>query len=166
MQENNYIELDFKIYPLEPYRDILIYELSNKGFDAFVETDFGVITYTSKEQFNEENIDLILRDIEQSDCQISCRKQNVEIKNWNEEAEKELAPIVINRQCIICKSDFEPEQEYAYKILIDPKMSFGTGHHPTTHLMIENMLNYSLQESRTTMKLLEFHSRITQIKKI
>ena len=146
MQENKYIELDFKIYPLEPYRDILVYELSNRGFDAFVETEFGVVTYASKEQFNDENIDTILRDLEQSDCQISCQKQDVEIKNWNKEAEKELAPIVINRECIICKSDFEPEQKYTYKILIDPKMSFGTGHHPTTHLMIENMLNYSFQD--------------------
>src|SRR5690606_4074845 len=62
-------------------------------------------------------------------------------KNWNEEWEKSFEPIVVDNRCVI-RADFHSlSQSYPYEIIITPKMSFGTGHHQTTWLMIKAMLD-------------------------
>nr|MCU0354657.1 50S ribosomal protein L11 methyltransferase [Cytophagales bacterium] len=69
-------------------------------------------------------------------------------RNWNEEWEKNYQPIVIGGQCVVRASFHQIAERYPYEIVVNPQMSFGTGHHETTTLMLENQLRLDHQGKR------------------
>lgn len=133
-----YIGYQFKVEPLQPGTEILIAELGYAGFESFVETDEGVTAYIQKEEWNES----ILKDIQILDSEefeITYSYEEIEQTNWNEEWEKNFNPIVVDDVCSV-RAPFHEKPETEYDIIIEPKMSFGTGHHETTHMMIQHLL--------------------------
>jgi ribosomal protein L11 methyltransferase len=133
-----YKEFSFILSQPEIYRDIFIARLSELGFEGFVETEKGFLAYTDK------NIDFeaILSDY-QIDYQYDIKE--IQEQNWNESWEKQIKPLVIDKQIYI-KTSFHPDKNYPLVVTIDPKMSFGTGHHETTYLMIRQMLQLNWQD--------------------
>ncbi|MCK7591374.1 50S ribosomal protein L11 methyltransferase [Subsaxibacter sp. CAU 1640] len=133
-----YIGYQFKVNPLQPAVEILIAELGYAGFESFVETEDGVTAYIQKNEWNTD----ILKDIDilkSEEFQISYTFEEIEQTNWNEEWEKNFNPIIVDDVCSV-RAPFHPKPDTKYDIVIEPKMSFGTGHHETTHLMIQHIL--------------------------
>ncbi|WP_291859818.1 50S ribosomal protein L11 methyltransferase [Marinilabilia sp.] len=131
----------------ETAREILIAQLSETGFDSFMETDEGLEAYISKDRYQPLNGTLIPF-LNTPDYQINITTEDLEDKNWNEEWEKNyFKPIVIGDQCLV-RSPFheKPAEAPLYEILIEPKMAFGTGYHETTSLMIQHLLEMDLTQ--------------------
>lgn len=144
--ETIYLEFDFKVKPLEIGRDILIAELGYAGFESFVETDEGVTAYIQKNEWDETLLDEI-EILKNVDFQISFTRKEIEQVNWNEEWEKNFEPILVNGICSV-RAPFHPKPNVQFDIVIEPKMSFGTGHHETTHMMIQHILKNDWQDKK------------------
>ena len=149
-----YLGYTFTIKPLEPAREILIAELGYAGFESFVETATGCIAYIQKEEaFPEREIafNQLLEEIQilqSNEFQISYTAQEIEQVNWNEEWEKNFDPIEVDGLCEV-RAPFHKSSGLEYDIVIEPKMSFGTGHHETTHMMIKHLLKLDLTDKKT-----------------
>jgi ribosomal protein L11 methyltransferase len=139
-----YIEFSATISPIEIGRDILIAELSEIGFESFVETEKGIKAYILSNQFNTKDINKI-RVISSSEFNVTYKTKVIEDQNWNEEWEKSFNPINVENRCYIRAQFHDKIDNIEYDIIIDPKMSFGTGHHETTYLMIKRLMDMDLK---------------------
>lgn len=139
----NYLEFNFTISPIEPARDVLMAELGELGFESFVENENGLLAYVSKGEWTDSSFeDLFV--MKNPEFNITWKVKEIEQQNWNLEWEKNFRPIEINGQCRI-RAPFHAEKNVSYEIVIEPKMSFGTGHHETTHMMLEFLLAQKLE---------------------
>ncbi len=121
------------------YAEILMAEIAEAGFDTFLETDKGFEAYVELERFDKEQLECI-KEKYGSQTPIIFYQDRIERRNWNEEWEKNYKPIVVDGKCLIRAEFHELEKKYPYEVIITPKMSFGTGHHQTTYLMIKNQM--------------------------
>ncbi|MGQ0828696.1 MAG: 50S ribosomal protein L11 methyltransferase [Bacteroidota bacterium] len=140
----NYIELTFTVDPKEQGCDILIAQLSELGFDSFVETEKGFSAYIPENNYDSTQLNLAL-----SFC-ADFFKFNYQIKiipqqNWNKEWETNFQPIEVDGKCYIRAPFHEAKKKYVYDVIIEPKMSFGTGHHDTTQLMIRQLMKLNVK---------------------
>lgn len=140
-----YIELKLTIQPNEEYiADLLASFLGEIGFESFEEDVDGMIAYIRREEFNEDALKHLVQNFPYT-TEIHYEISNVDQVNWNEEWEKHyFEPIVIGDKCVIHSSFHTNVPSAEFDIVIDPKMSFGTGHHETTSLMIEEILSIDL----------------------
>ena len=143
----NYISYTFQIetktLPIQTAIEILIAELGAVGFESFTEQENGAIAYIQKKDWYSD----ILGDIQllQSDeAVISFDIEEIEQVNWNSEWEKNFEPIQVDNLVSI-RAPFHKNPNLKYDIVIEPKMSFGTGHHETTHLMIQHLMELDLK---------------------
>ncbi|MGY6520846.1 MAG: 50S ribosomal protein L11 methyltransferase [Mongoliitalea sp.] len=139
--------LEFKISCSEDFREILIAELSEVGFDSFLETDTGFDAYIPEDQLERSSYEeVIARYAAQAEIQVTEGKMAK--VNWNEEWEKHYDPIMVENQVYVRASFHEEKPEFPYQIHINPKMSFGTGHHATTYSMLAHQLETDHQGKR------------------
>lgn len=142
----NYFELCFKINPPEGWiNDLFAAALGEIGFESFVETGNGLIAYINEELFDEKKIDDLIKDFPHK-AKIDYETHFIKAQDWNNEWEKNyFQPIIIGDECVIRSSFHTNTPKAKYDIVIDPKMSFGTGHHETTSLMISKILSLDLE---------------------
>jgi ribosomal protein L11 methyltransferase len=133
-----YIGYEFKVTPVQPGVEILIAELGYAGFESFVETEEGVTAYIQKEAWHESILDDV-QILSSEEFKIDFTFNDIEQTNWNEEWEKNFNPILVDNVCSV-RAPFHEKPNTPYDIIIEPKMSFGTGHHETTHMMIQHIL--------------------------
>lgn len=139
-----YIEYNFTINPAQPATEILIAELGFAGFESFVEKEDGVLAYIQKQDWNET----ILEDIgvlQSKAFDIQFEFKEIAQTNWNSEWEKNFEPIQVNNKVSI-RAPFHENPNLEFDIVIEPKMSFGTGHHETTHMMVQHLLDLDVQD--------------------
>ena len=134
----NYLEFHFTIDPVQPASEILIAELGYLGFESFVENDDGITAYIPEEEY-EEDLLANVHILQEEDFKISYDIKEIERVNWNEEWEKNFTPILVDEICSV-RAPFHEKPDTQFDIVIEPKMSFGTGHHATTHMMIQHIL--------------------------
>ncbi|MDY3319742.1 50S ribosomal protein L11 methyltransferase [Riemerella anatipestifer] len=139
----SYLEFKFTITPPQPWSEILMAELIHIGFDSFTEESNGILAYIPKNDLNEDAIKSLYI-FEQEGVEIDYTYTEMPNINWNEEWEKNFSPINVEDKVYI-RAEFHEPQPLDYEIIIQPKMSFGTGHHATTYLMIQQMLEMDFQ---------------------
>ena len=147
IMDNIYIEYNFTVIPKEPATEILIAELGAVGFESFVENENGVTAYIQKEDWNSTILDTIFI-LNSDEFSIEYNKNEVEQTNWNSEWEKNFTPIQVD-DLVSIRAPFHENPNLKYDIVIEPKMSFGTGHHETTHMMVQHLLHLDLANKKT-----------------
>src|SRR6476661_5603092 len=132
---SNYIEI--KIENISSAQsEILIAQLSEIGFEGFEEGESFLSAYIDQEALNEIELKNLV-----SSHDLTYSKNLIEQKNWNEEWEKNFEPVIIDDFVTIRAEFHKPIKNVEHEIIITPKMSFGTGHHATTYMMIQQMRN-------------------------
>ncbi|MAU26258.1 MAG: 50S ribosomal protein L11 methyltransferase [Muricauda sp.] len=143
MANHTYLEFIFNVSPLQPATEILIAELSEIGFESFVETEGGLTAYIKVGDFDQDSFEAIGL-FSNDGFEISYSHKKIADQNWNAEWEKNFRPIAIGNQCYV-RAPFHESKNVPYELIIEPKMSFGTGHHETTHMMLEFLLQSDLK---------------------
>ena len=144
--DNIYIEYNFTVSPKEPATEILIAELGLAGFESFVENENGVIAYIQKDDWNAEVLKGIFI-LTSDEFSIEYEHKEIEQTNWNAEWEKNFQPIQVD-DLVSIRAPFHKNPNLKYDIVIEPKMSFGTGHHETTHMMVQHLLQLGLENKK------------------
>jgi ribosomal protein L11 methyltransferase len=135
----NYIQVTVHNVSVEQ-SDILVAQLAELGFDGFEETENTLKAFAAAEQFSKETLDAIL-----APMQLDYTTETIAPKNWNEEWEKNFDPVAVD-DFVGIRADFhEPISNVEHEIMITPKMSFGTGHHATTFLMMQQMRKFDFK---------------------
>ena len=143
----DYIEVNFNVSPKEPATEILIAQLGELNFEMFQETESGVLAYINSEFFSPEmlnSIDLLNSDL----AIISFDYKLIKDQNWNSEWEKNFQPIIVDDTCIVRAPFHDLDKSYLFDLIVEPKMSFGTGHHETTFLMLSQILTLNLSSKK------------------
>tara|TARA_R110002049_G_scaffold278391_6_gene457188 strand:+ start:13173 stop:14003 length:831 start_codon:yes stop_codon:yes gene_type:complete len=143
----NYLEFKFKIEPVNPFQDILIYELGNIGFESFTQDEEEVIGYIAEAEFNKAQLDDLYL-FTQDEVTLTYQTNSIPQQNWNAEWERNFPKVTVDDYCEIIAPFHEPSKEVKFQIHIEPKMSFGTGHHDTTFMMIQLMRTLNLKDKR------------------
>ncbi len=144
----NYIEITLTACePVDQNVEIISAYLSEFGFEGVAEDEI-VKAYVAENEKSDEEIKVLIDElIEKKLCFDEYSIDIIKPKNWNEEWEKNyFQPIVIGEQCLIKSSFHKTDLKAKYEIIIDPKMSFGTGHHETTSMMAEYILEIDIKD--------------------
>ena len=142
----NYIGYTFKVSPKEPATEILIAQLGFAGFESFVENEDGVSAYIQENDWNSTILDDI-QILNSNEFEISYKEEVIEQTNWNREWEKNFNQIQVD-DLVSIRAPFHKNPNLNYDIVIEPKMSFGTGHHETTHMMVQQLLELDLTNKK------------------
>lgn len=125
--------------------EILSAALLELGCDSFCEESNLLLAYIDKSQFDAESLKNLVEKYS-AEFEIKYEISDLENKNWNEEWEKNFEPVTVGQACIVRASFHPADKVYDYDIVINPKMSFGTGHHETTHMMLEHLLQMDIKD--------------------
>jgi len=122
----------------EEQQEILVSQLADAGAEGFEQTDNFLIAYFNENIFKSYEVNELLKGY-------SFTISNIEERNWNQVWESNFQPVVVADFCAIRAEFHPPIKNVEHEIIITPKMSFGTGHHATTYMMIEQMrdLNFA-----------------------
>ncbi len=143
MENTIYIEYRFTVAPPQPASDILIAELGEVGFESFVEEEEAVLAYIQKQDWSLEILNGISI-LDNDRFTIDYEYKEIEQENWNATWELNFQPIIVDAICMI-RAPFHEAVDVQFDIVIEPKMSFGTGHHETTHMMLQHILALDFQ---------------------
>ena len=140
-----YVEVSFFIIPFEPWNEIIIANLSILPYESFMEEGEYLKAYIQEQDFDPSDLtDLVLKLKTNKGVIINYEYKNIEQQNWNHVWESHFEPVSINDQLHIL-APFHLKDKYQGLIIeIEPKMSFGTGHHQTTFLMCEEISSLKL----------------------
>ena len=145
MSESLFVCYDFKVDPLYPGCEILIAQLSQLGFDSFQENNDGISAYIDSSVLSTVKVQDI-QILNSTEFNISFESNNVKKQNWNIKWESNFEPIYVDKICCV-RATFHKKSNFKYDLVIEPKMSFGTGHHETTSMMISFILANSFYNS-------------------
>lgn len=144
---NIYLGYHFTIEPKELGSEILVAELGEKAFESFTETENGISAFVKKDLWDENILDDIYI-LQSEEFKIEYTIEEIDQVNWNEEWEKNFEPIDVDGKCHV-RAPFHKKTDAEFDIVIEPKMSFGTGHHETTHMMIQHLLEMDVKGLKT-----------------
>lgn len=132
----NYRRYRFQCEPLKPTAEILVSELADLGFESFVDTPTGVEAYIPESQDDPRRVENLVQGWD-GDVEIAFTAETIPDENWNARWESEYEPVRVGNRFFVRASFHPVNPEVEHDIVIDPRMSFGTGHHATTALMLE-----------------------------
>jgi ribosomal protein L11 methyltransferase len=124
-------------------KEMLVAMLSASGMEGFEETDTQLTAYVSRQHFDETSVNNIAQTLK-----LNYSVDDVPDKNWNEEWEANFSPVVVENYCAVRAGFHEPITNVTHEIIITPKMSFGTGHHSTTFMMIAEMKEIEFENKK------------------
>lgn len=136
----DYIAVSLLISPSDPFNDLITFRLGEAGFEMFEDQPGGILAYIKEAQFNEDALRSILDECRELECNVDYSLRHIPWQNWNESWEKNFNPEVISDRIYVRARFHPPAPEYPIELIVEPRMAFGTGHHPTTRQMLEQML--------------------------
>ncbi|MGY4384444.1 ribosomal protein L11 methyltransferase [Pedobacter sp. UYP24] len=140
-----YIQVKFHFEAIAEYqKDLLIDDLASIGYNTFEDIEDGFDAFIDFDSYDAEKLNTVAA---QLDDKLKYNYVSTEIaaENWNEEWEKNFEPLIINAKCYVRATFHKPRPEFEYEIIIDPKMAFGTGHHQTTTMMMQYLLEADIK---------------------
>ena len=137
----NYTELNLQLNPVDLFGEMLTYQLGEVGFEMFEDTPQGFKAYIQTANFNNDAVLEIIDGIKELNCEVSYSIQDIPWQNWNAEWEKNYQPEIIGNKIYVRAEFHEANPSYPHEIIVQPRMAFGTGHHPTTSQVMEAMLD-------------------------
>ena len=140
-----YTEVDISFKEINPFSDILIARLNEIEFESYLEYQNGLKAYIPTQLLDQNDFKEIISDISKL-TDLSFTINQIKKKNWNEIWEKSYSPIFINNDCVIRAHFHPPISNVKHEIIITPRMSFGTGHHETTSLMMNAMFDLNIKQ--------------------
>ena len=141
-----YLEIHLKLTPTDPWCEIMAAQMGLLGFESFVDTPDGFKAYIPQSQYREHDF-LQIDVFNTQGLEIKWQSQIIPPENWNLQWEQNFSPIRIADRCVV-RADFHPPEKAEYELVITPKMSFGTGHHQTTQMMISFLLDVDCKDKR------------------
>lgn len=129
-------------------REILLAKMSLIGFEGFLESDDLIQAYIPGENYSGDELNQLIDECADLGIRVQYRFHETNDQNWNEEWEKKFDPVAIENKVLIRAPFHHHIEDLPCTIVIEPKMSFGTGHHHTTRLMIVEMMQQNLEGSR------------------
>lgn len=140
-----YVKVIFQLLSGEEWqKDLLIADLAEIGFDTFEDTDSGFAAYVPAANLDLQALETLMLHLDDG-LDIEYEVQEIEDQNWNKLWESNFNPIEVGGECYVRATFHESKPDFAYEIIIDPKMSFGTGHHQTTSMMLQYILDNDFQ---------------------
>ena len=144
-----YIEVCFTMDDTGLFRDLLVDTLGNEGpYESFVETKEGLKAYVPVDQYD---LHFLKDTVESFPVPLKYVVEEMPDKNWNEEWEKGHQAVLVEYEggSVWVRAPFHPHREDVdYELIIEPKMSFGTAHHPTTYMMLSYVAELEMQGRR------------------
>jgi ribosomal protein L11 methyltransferase len=137
----NYYEYTFTVNPVQQGNEVLIAQLADLPFESFVENETGVQAYIQEVEHNANDVLQVVNDLIERDIKITYTHALILQQNWNAQWESEFEPVIVSNECIIRAPFHTIAEQYKHTVTIMPQMSFGTGHHNTTWLMCNALLN-------------------------
>ena len=139
----NYIELSITFNQIDPWRDIMVSNLAEKGFESFVETKIGLQSYIVETDFSED----MINEYSSLEAIAEMTFKTILDENWNAEWEKNFDPVFVEDKLAIVAPFHKGEFTQGIVITIQPQMSFGTGHHQTTYLVMKAMFGIDFENT-------------------
>lgn len=128
-------------------KDLLIAELAEVGFDTFEDSNTGFVAYIPTSNLDVQVLETVLLS-QVDDYHIDYSITDIEEQNWNALWERNFQPITVDDKVFVRATFHEAQPGFDYEIVIDPKMSFGTGHHQTTAMMLSFILENDFEGKR------------------
>lgn len=141
----DYTKVEFDINPFTPWNEILVDKLAEQGFECFTEEDKKLQAYVPSPQFEKQKLTEVLDSLGE-EVQIHYRLEEIPNQNWNAVWESDFEPVEVNKDIIIHAPFHNIDTSmYNYAVEIQPQMSFGTGHHQTTYLLSQALLDQKIK---------------------
>ena len=138
----DYIAVHIRIEPFtEEWAEIVEAEIADLGFDSFTVEEPFLNAYIPKEQFSEPNLKTLLSAFDSAEFRVSHTVELVKEQNWNAAWESDFEPVVVGGEVTVKATYHKELPKTRINVVIDPQMSFGSGHHQTTTMMIEQLLD-------------------------
>lgn len=142
----NYIEVEFNLNPFNPWNEVFVAYLSEMEFESFQEDNPILRAYVSEDSFNNSSFEGLMNEFKlQNELEFSFHLNKIPQQNWNAIWEAQFDPVTIENKLRILAPFHERQHFLGLTIIIEPKMSFGTGHHQTTYLMCNSMFDLNLK---------------------
>src|ERR1035437_4318125 len=137
----NYLSLEFSLEgKIADAQELAIAILSEVGFESFTDENNHFAAYIQEELYSQEAINEVLPVIWNAIGETNYTINEIPTQNWNQQWESNFEPVIVDSHCIVKAPFHQIEKSYDYEIIIEPKMSFGTGHHETTQLVLSEIL--------------------------
>jgi ribosomal protein L11 methyltransferase len=143
----NWIEVAFTIQPSQPWSDLLPQDLADLGYESFSEENDKLLAYVTEDKYSETDLDGLISQLP-NHVQVNYTTKTIADQNWNAEWEKNFDPIRIGKKLLVRAPFHKPDNSVDMELVIEPKMAFGTGHHATTALIAERLLDMDLTYKR------------------
>ena len=139
-----YIEIEIRLKLVKPYAEIFIARLNEIKYESFSTDEVGLKAYIRSDLFNKKKLTEIVDEIS-SFTKIDLSINAIKKENWNADWENNYSPVHINKDCVIRAHFHARFPNIEHEIIITPKMSFGTGHHETTFLVMNQIFELNLE---------------------
>jgi ribosomal protein L11 methyltransferase len=141
-----YIEIEFKLAQFTPWNEVFVAYLSELEFESFQEDKPILRAYVAEHNFNNAKFESLMTELRlNKELEFSYELNKIPQQNWNAVWESQFEPVIIEDKLRIMAPFHEKTDFVAQTIIIEPKMSFGTGHHQTTYLMCKKMFDLDLK---------------------